>query len=75
MTPGANLQTLTLAEDLTMTGMGYGAMQVAGPGVFGPPKAVGVRLEFGLHGSQGEQPGSEPLLRIPSWAGGSSPEG
>ncbi|MFE9250988.1 oxidoreductase [Streptomyces sp. NPDC007088] len=30
--------TLTLAEDLTLTRMGYGAMQLAGPGVFGPPK-------------------------------------
>jgi pyridoxine 4-dehydrogenase len=30
--------TLTLAEDLTISRMGYGAMQLAGPGVFGPPK-------------------------------------
>ncbi|MEV6154239.1 oxidoreductase [Nonomuraea sp. NPDC052129] len=30
--------TLTLADDLTITRMGYGAMQLAGPGVFGPPK-------------------------------------
>jgi pyridoxine 4-dehydrogenase len=29
--------TLTLAEDLTVTRMGYGAMQLAGPHVFGPP--------------------------------------
>jgi pyridoxine 4-dehydrogenase len=28
----------TIAEDLTVTRMGYGAMQLAGPGVFGPPK-------------------------------------
>jgi aryl-alcohol dehydrogenase-like predicted oxidoreductase len=27
-----------MAEDLTVTRMGYGAMQLAGPGVFGPPK-------------------------------------
>jgi pyridoxine 4-dehydrogenase len=27
----------TLADDLTVTRMGYGAMQLAGPGVFGPP--------------------------------------
>jgi pyridoxine 4-dehydrogenase len=27
-----------LAEDLTLSRMGYGAMQLAGPGVFGPPK-------------------------------------
>jgi pyridoxine 4-dehydrogenase len=32
------LGTLTLADDLTLTRMGYGAMQLAGPGVFGPPK-------------------------------------
>ncbi|HEY4456729.1 MAG TPA: oxidoreductase [Pseudonocardiaceae bacterium] len=30
--------TLTLANDLTITRMGYGAMQLAGPNVFGPPK-------------------------------------
>jgi pyridoxine 4-dehydrogenase len=30
--------TLTLADDLTISRMGYGAMQLAGPGVFGPPK-------------------------------------
>ena len=30
--------TLTLVDDLTITRMGYGAMQLAGPRVFGPPK-------------------------------------
>jgi aryl-alcohol dehydrogenase-like predicted oxidoreductase len=30
--------TFTMAEDLTVTRMGYGAMQLAGPGVFGPPE-------------------------------------
>ena len=30
--------TLTLADDLTISRMGYGAMQLAGPGVFGPPQ-------------------------------------
>src|ERR1700678_1480574 len=29
--------TYTLAEGLTVTRMGYGAMQLAGPHVFGPP--------------------------------------
>ncbi len=33
--PGGTYQ---LAEDLTLTRMGYGAMQLAGPHVFGPPK-------------------------------------
>lgn len=33
--------TLTLADDLTISRMGYGAMQLAGPGVFGPPKDRG----------------------------------
>jgi len=28
----------TLADDLTLSRMGYGAMQLAGPGVYGPPK-------------------------------------
>ncbi len=30
--------TFTMAPDLTVTRVGYGAMQLAGPGVFGPPK-------------------------------------
>jgi pyridoxine 4-dehydrogenase len=30
--------TFTMAEDLTVTRVGYGAMQLAGPGVFGPPQ-------------------------------------
>jgi len=30
--------TFTVAEDLTVTRMGYGAMQLAGKGVFGPPR-------------------------------------
>jgi pyridoxine 4-dehydrogenase len=30
--------TVTPADGLTLTRMGYGAMQLAGPGVFGPPK-------------------------------------
>ena len=29
--------SLTLADGLTLSRMGYGAMQLAGPGVFGPP--------------------------------------
>ncbi|SHL57610.1 oxidoreductase [Actinacidiphila paucisporea] len=33
--------TPTAAPDLTLTRMGYGAMQLAGPGVFGPPKDRG----------------------------------
>jgi pyridoxine 4-dehydrogenase len=30
--------TFTMADGVTVTRMGYGAMQLAGPGVFGPPK-------------------------------------
>ncbi len=41
--------TFTMAEELTVTRMGYGAMQLAGPGVFGPPAdrnaSVGVLRE------------------------------
>ena len=33
-----SLPTITLADDLSLTRMGYGAMQLAGPHVFGPPK-------------------------------------
>lgn len=47
--------TLRLADDLTVTRMGYGAMQLAGPGVWGPPRdhdqAVAVlqrAMELGL---------------------------
>jgi pyridoxine 4-dehydrogenase len=35
-TPAAG-GTLTVADDLSLSRMGYGAMQLAGPGVFGPP--------------------------------------
>lgn len=38
MTTTAPGGTLTLADGLTISRMGYGAMQLAGPGVFGPPK-------------------------------------
>jgi hypothetical protein len=30
--------TFKVADDLILTRMGYGAMQLAGPHVFGPPK-------------------------------------
>ncbi len=36
--------TFTMAEDLTVTRMGYGAMQLAGPGVFGPPEDRGAAV-------------------------------
>lgn len=36
--PTTPLETVTLADDLTITRMGYGAMQLAGPNVFGPPR-------------------------------------
>ena len=43
-----------MAEDLTVSRMGYGAMQLAGPGVFGPPKdrnaAIAVLREAGETG-------------------------
>src|SRR5215813_14294083 len=35
--PATAAGTFTLAKDLTVTRMGYGAMQLAGPHVFGPP--------------------------------------
>jgi len=36
--PGGSLK---LADDLTLSRMGYGAMQLAGPGVWGPPRDRG----------------------------------
>ncbi len=36
--------TFKLAEDLTVTRMGYGAMQLAGPHVFGPPADRGAAV-------------------------------
>ncbi len=36
--------TFTMAEGLTATRMGYGTMQLAGPGVFGPPKDRGAAI-------------------------------
>ena len=36
--------TFELAEDLTVTRMGYGAMQLAGPHVFGPPADRGAAI-------------------------------
>ncbi|GHO82218.1 aldo/keto reductase family oxidoreductase [Dictyobacter formicarum] len=35
--PATAAGTFTIAEDLTVTRIGYGAMQLAGPHVFGPP--------------------------------------
>lgn len=36
--------TFTMGEDLTVTRMGYGAMQLAGPQVFGPPPDRGAAI-------------------------------
>jgi aryl-alcohol dehydrogenase-like predicted oxidoreductase len=45
MTPTAPLGgNFAMADGLTVTRMGYGAMQLAGPGVFGPPKDRGEAL-------------------------------
>jgi pyridoxine 4-dehydrogenase len=44
MSPAPSLETLTLTEGLTVTRMGYGAMQLAGPGVFGPPRDRGAAV-------------------------------
>jgi aryl-alcohol dehydrogenase-like predicted oxidoreductase len=38
MTTTAPAGTLAVADDLTLSRMGYGAMQLAGPGVMGPPR-------------------------------------
>ena len=38
--------TFKLANDLALSRVGYGAMQVAGPHVFGRPPSATVRLPF-----------------------------
>lgn len=38
------MRTLTLAPDLVLPRMGYGAMQLAGPHVFGPPRDRGAAV-------------------------------
>ncbi len=38
--------TFKLADDLILTRMGYGAMQLAGKGVFGPPRNMDQPLPF-----------------------------
>ncbi|MFC0543421.1 oxidoreductase [Kutzneria chonburiensis] len=43
-----SLGTITPADGLTLTRMGYGAMQLAGPHVFGPPKDHDAAIEV-LH--------------------------
>jgi aryl-alcohol dehydrogenase-like predicted oxidoreductase len=37
MTDGVPGASLKLTDDLVLSRMGFGAMQLAGPGVFGPP--------------------------------------
>lgn len=45
MTASALGGTLTLGEDLTITRMGYGAMQFGLPGVVGPPEDAGAAIK------------------------------
>src|SRR4051794_3935995 len=37
-TPGESSGSLTLGGDLTVNRLGYGAMQLTGPGIWGPPE-------------------------------------
>ena len=36
-TPAAAAGTITLGGDLTVNRLGYGAMRITGPGIWGPP--------------------------------------
>ena len=60
--------------DRTVKRMGYGAMQLAGPGVFGPPNdregAIAVLREAVASGVEG--PSVPSVLRRPARAGGRS---
>jgi len=51
-----------MAEDLTVTRMGYGAMQLAGPYVFGPPADRNAAVSV-LHGFGHGEVGADNLLR------------
>jgi pyridoxine 4-dehydrogenase len=66
--PGA---TFKLADDLILTRMGYGAMQLAGPHVFGPPKdhhgAIAVLREvvrLSISQSSQQQSGPKTVTRM-----------
>ena len=65
--------TFTLAEDLTVTRMGYGAMQLAGPHVFGPPAdrdaAAAVLAVFRAHGLHAAADVGE-IVPLPAGGGG-----
>ena len=71
--------TFTLADDLTVTRIGYGAMQLAGPRVFGPPAdrdgAVAVlreAVELGHHPHR-HQRLLRPARHQPDHQGGAAP--
>jgi aryl-alcohol dehydrogenase-like predicted oxidoreductase len=42
--PAAQAGTITLGEDLTVNRMGYGAMRITGPGIWGPPANIDAAL-------------------------------
>src|SRR5438270_9933081 len=71
--------TFTLADDLTVTRFGYGAMQLAGPRVFGPPAdrgaAVAVLREVveARHHTHRHQRLLRPARHQPDHQGGASP--
>ena len=48
--------TFTLADDLTVTRVGFGAMQLAGPGVFGPPADPDGAVACCVRSSSSESP-------------------
>ena len=60
--------TFKLTDDIIVNRMGYGAMQLAGPGVFGPPKdhdkAIAVLHEVIQMGiTQAEKKGAAKALK------------
>ena len=54
--------TYTMAPGLTVTRMGYGAMQLAGPGVFGPPPDRDAAIAVLREASISASPTSTPVI-------------
>ena len=58
---------LKLADDLVLSRMGFGAMQLAGPGVFGPPRDRDQALASCAKPSRPVSPTSTPATSTVPW--------
>jgi hypothetical protein len=58
---------LKLADDLVLSRMGFGAMQLAGPGVFGPPRDRDQALAVLREAVRTASPTSTPATSTVPW--------